>query len=110
MEKTVVVFRAPRSGAFKGYVTAVFPCDPHDDRGHEMVCYAHIGQHSGCDMGWYRTTRPATPEEYADLKRELENYGPPDAHYNLPVRKRIPHNAAGKRFAEARRLSVFGQS
>lgn len=100
--KTIVVFRAERSGPCKGDVTAVFPYEPADDTGQLMTCYAHTGQHSGCSMQWYRETRPAKPAEYADLKRELERYGPPDARYDLEVRSRIPHDAHDKRRAAAR--------
>jgi hypothetical protein len=97
--KTLVIFRAEKSGLFKGDVTAVFPYEPQGDTGRLMSCYAHIGQHSGASMFWYRGTRPATPAEYADLKRELESYGPPEAHYDLDVRKRIPGDAYAKRRA-----------
>jgi hypothetical protein len=52
--------------------------------------FEHIGQHGSADYrglvggGWNRRTRPAKPEEYAGLKRELENcYG-----YRLKVIKR----------------------
>ena len=86
---TRVLFRADKSGDFKGVVTAVFPDDDEGDG--TVSCYAHVGQHSACSRGWYRTTRPATPEEYADLKAELESYGPPDAHYNLKIIKRWPN-------------------
>lgn len=69
---TPVLFRKERSGPFKdAEVTAVFPTLPAG-RG-EMTCYAHIGQHSGCTLGWYNTTRPATPKEYAALLVELQN-------------------------------------
>ena len=69
MQKLTVLFRANRSGAFKGDVTAVFP-SLAEGRG-LVACYAHIGQHSACCLDWYRGTRPATPTEYADLHREL---------------------------------------
>jgi hypothetical protein len=82
----LVIFRAERSGQFKGDVTAVFPTLPADQHGHMMTCYAHIGQHSGCDHGWYNKTRPAKPDEYADLKRELESV---PYEYKLKVCKRI---------------------
>lgn len=84
--ETPVIFRAERSGKFKGDVTAVFPCDPADAHGHSMSCFAHIGQHSGCSFEWYYTTRAATPAEYAGLKRELESapYG-----YRLKVYSRM---------------------
>lgn len=85
-EVTPVIFRAERSGDFKGDVTAVFPCEPGTSDRHTMSCYAHVGQHSGCTMGWYMDTRAATPEEYADLKKELESapYG-----YRLKVYSRM---------------------
>ena len=66
-----IIFRAERSGPFKGELTAVFPSLPFDYFGREMTCYAHIGQHSGCNADWYYTTRPAKPSEYADLLAEL---------------------------------------
>lgn len=78
-ERTIVIFRADRDGD----VTAVFPCE-HAGHGY-MTCYARVGQHSSCSIGWYRTTRAALAHEYADLKAELENYG-----YALDVRKRMP--------------------
>jgi len=71
MDKLPVIFRAERSGEFKGQVTAVFPTLPADYRGRFMTCYAHIGQHSGCGFDWYRSTRAAKPAEYSDLLREL---------------------------------------
>ena len=96
-EKTVVIFRAGRTAPHD--VTAVFPYEPAGPHGYEMSCYAHVGQHSACTYEWFLSTRPATPAEYADLKTELENYGPPDAHYRLVVRKRIAHS---KRIEESR--------
>ena len=110
-EKTLVLFRAERSGPFKNDVTAVFPYEPHSNA-YGMICYQHIGQHSGCDMGWYRTTRAARPDEYADLKRELENYGPPHAHYVLEVRQRMPPDALKRRralIAEMNRAAALAE-
>jgi len=47
------------------------------------TCYANLGQHSSCSVGWMeRETTPATPEEYASLKAELESIG-----YTLKVCK-----------------------
>lgn len=83
-EFTPVVFRAERSGPFKGDVTAVFPTMPADYAGREMTCYMHIGQHSGCSFGWLLKTRAAKPEEYADLLKELASIG-----YRPKVYKRI---------------------
>lgn len=98
MSKTLVIFRAERSGPFKGDVTAVFPYEPGYDSW-SMTCYAHVGQHSSCTWEWYRTTRAAIPSEYESLKHELENYGPPDAHYDLEVRQRMPSGALRRRRA-----------
>jgi hypothetical protein len=81
-----VVFRAERSGPFKGDVTVVFPTLPADYQGYKMTCFAHIGQHSACDFGWYHKTRAAKPDEYAALKRELESK---PYEYRLKVCSRI---------------------
>jgi hypothetical protein len=104
-EITPVVFRAERSGPFKGDVTAVFPTDAADINGYQMGCYAHVGQHSACSRQWYWTTRAATPAEYASLKRELESapYG-----YRLKVYKRITraHDDARRETARQYRLEA----
>ena len=42
--------------------------------------YSHVGQHSGVHPQYAAESRPATPEEYQDLKVELEGIG-----YNLEV-------------------------
>lgn len=68
-ERLPVIFRAERSGDFKGDVTAVFPT--LDGAPGEMTCYAHIGQHSACNLDWYYSTRPAKPNEYEALLAEL---------------------------------------
>jgi len=53
-----------------GEVLAVFPDLPAKFGNH--VCYAHVGQHSEADSFYCRTAgRPAKPEEYADLAKEL---------------------------------------
>lgn len=93
---TPVLFRRPRANRefeLDG-VTAVFPCEPGTNDSATMSCYAHIGQHGSCSLGWYNTTRQATPAEYADLKRELESapYG-----YRLKVYTRMPRNARDER-------------
>jgi hypothetical protein len=66
---------------------AVFPTLPGSvqDR-YSMTCYAHVGQHSACTMGWYDLTRPAKPEEYAELRAELESK---PFEYRLRVYRRI---------------------
>jgi hypothetical protein len=85
-DKTVVVFRmwkAEPKGCF-----ALFPFVPHDRNGLYCESYEHVGQHGGADYsGCIADSRPATPAEYAALKRELES---PPYEYRLIVRKRKP--------------------
>lgn len=83
MDKTLVVFRK-----FQGEVTALFPLEPGTNNPYDMTCYAHLGQHSSCDMLWARETKAAKPLEYRDLARELRQIG-----YKLQIGKRIPRNA-----------------
>ena len=79
-EPTTVIFRKESGGD----ILAVFPYEIYDTNGNMATCYAHVGQHSGCDWGYItKKTTPATPAEYADLKRELESLG-----YLLEVRQR----------------------
>jgi len=97
-EYTPVLFRVARAPRRDGAdVTAVFPCEPADTTGNIMTCYAHVGQHGSCGYGWYITTRPATPAEYADLLAELESapFG-----YRLTVYQRM---TAQHRIARLRR-------
>ena len=79
---TGVIFRVDKISHIESEIVAVFPSD--SCREHTTGCYAHIGQHSRCSRKWYSTTRPATPEEYIDLKIELEHIG-----YTLSVKKRM---------------------
>jgi hypothetical protein len=84
---TSVLFRKRPGKQFAGDgVTAVFPCEPHDMSGDTMSCYVHVGQHGACHMAWYQKTVAAKPDEYADLKHELESapYG-----YRLKVYSRM---------------------
>lgn len=79
-----VIFRAERSGQFKGEVTAVFPTEVWNARG-DVTCYAHNGQHGGCSLEWYHRTRPATPAEYAPLLKELRSIYETSHGENDPV-------------------------
>lgn len=90
--KTKVIFRIwPKSEG--GDVIALFPALAGDvGKPHTCSSYQHLGQHGSADLsGLTSKLRLATPAEYADLKRELENYGPADAHYILDIRKRATH-------------------
>lgn len=57
---------------------------------YNVVTYEHVGQHGEGEISAMRNFSPATPEEYSDLKEELESLG-----YILTVRKRFPsgHNS-----------------
>jgi hypothetical protein len=102
VEETPVLFRVHRSPKKHGdEVTAVFPCEPSDLTGHNMSCYVHVGQHGGCDLGWYNETRPAKPKEYESLKRELEGqpYG-----YRLKVYQRMDRRLRDRFQFELNRL------
>ena len=82
--QTTVVFRVWASGSGKGEVIALFP-DIDEGRG---MCssYEHVGQHGGADyVSVIQHTRPATPEEYKDLQRELTHIG-----YDLKIKTRRP--------------------
>jgi hypothetical protein len=93
LETVPVIFRADRSGDFKGSITAVFPTGEANPG--NLVCYAHVGQHGECSLDWYRSTRPAKPHEYEPLLRELQGiYGrEPDA-VQLVVYKRMTGKAS----------------
>ena len=77
-----------------GEVLAVFPYEAHDRAGLFVTCYAHIGQHGGAQMAHVLTaTRPATPDEYDSLHREISQIYerpkfPRDPVYKLRIIKR----------------------
>ena len=79
-EKTDVMFRKEKDGT----IIAIFPHNVWDFAGN-VACYAHLGQHGGASYNWYiEKTKLAKPEEYQDLKNELEqNYG-----YNFHILKK----------------------
>ena len=81
-EITKVVFRKFKEGD----VIAILFSIPDVNRGNYM-CYQHIGQHSECDALIANWTKPASEDEYKNLKTELESIG-----YNLKVYKRIQRN------------------
>lgn len=104
-----VIFRAERSGDFKGDVTAVFPTLPHDPAGRFFTVYAHVGQHGAGCLGWYQGTRAAKPEEYVDLLAELRaiyetSIAPGDDVYSLKVCQRMSAHHRRAFAAEVERL------
>ena len=78
METTEVIFRVEKDGS----ILAVFPYISYSGYNY-VTCYQHIGQHGEMDWDYMLKTKPAAPEQYADLKAELESIG-----YNLKVIKR----------------------
>ena len=80
--KTLVVFRVFKDG---GDVVALFP-EVINYLDGACESYQRIGQHGAADYSHcIAISRPATPSEYAALKRELERnpFG-----YNLEVRRK----------------------
>ena len=73
--KTKVIFRTWKR---TGEVIALFPEIPHDRAGDFCLSYMHTGQHGAASPCLDWITRPATPDESAPLRRELEGIG-----YNL---------------------------
>lgn len=96
-----VIFRAERSGDFKGAVTAVFPTEPGTSDPWTFSIYAHVGQHGTGVPEWYRATRAATPAEAAPLLGELRRiyeHGA-DAVTLAPARRFTRHHDAARRAA-----------
>ena len=96
-----VVFYVEKGGG----VLAVFPYEPSGTSGRNMTCYAHFGQHGSVRPEYLRGCRLASPEEYSDLKHELEQIGYDD----LEVLARLPRNAGAVRVKEWERLKSFPQ-
>ena len=53
-------------------VVAYFPNEEWNLDG-DRTCYVHIGQHGACSPSYAEECREATPEEYADLHKELRD-------------------------------------
>lgn len=94
-EPTVVMFRKFREGD----IIALFPYEPGTNDPGTCESYMHLGQHHHADPLLVRETRPAKPEEYAALKRELESA---PYHYRLRVIFRTPPDAYQRRAEELR--------
>jgi hypothetical protein len=69
-----------------GSIIALFPRIPNTFPGYDFMSYMHVGQHGGCDPSILSITTLATPDEYAELKKELESIG-----YTLDIVKRIQY-------------------
>lgn len=80
---TIVIFRKYRTD---GSILALFPELHATVDGRLITSYQHVGQHGAADYAHcIRITTPATPAEYAALRRELE--GNP-YRYRFDVRTR----------------------
>ena len=88
-----------------GEILAVFPYQAHDRAGRFVTCYAHIGQHSGAQMAHvHSATRPAKPDEYAELYQELQGiYERPKFPGDPVCQLRIIKRRSSKRVREALR-------
>ena len=95
-EKTIVIFRRFCKG---GDIIALFPGLAGNCTGTLCECYQHVGQHGNADYrSVLRATKPASPDEYAKLKQELE--GAP-FHYNLCVERRATRKMHRRRWDSA---------
>ena len=91
-DKVHVVFRIWNDGAG---VLALFPGIAATYEGNYCSSYQHFGQHGSADYNHcISMTRPATEEEYAELRGELESLG-----YNLVVIRRTSQAIHAKRLA-----------
>jgi hypothetical protein len=80
MDTTSVIFRMDDEGT----VFALFPELPADNLGTYCTSFVHVGGHGSADYPHcIAHSRPAIPDEYADLFTELERRG-----YHLDVQRR----------------------
>lgn len=93
---TPVIFRY-----WKNEVIALFPSVPGSSK-YNCSSYMHVGQHSSADDRMIiAESRPATPQEYADLKIELENAG-----YTLKIYRRWQYRFLEMREDEIARIDL----
>ncbi len=99
-ETIEVMFRKYRDKSAE--ILAVFPYEAHDRECRFVTCYAHIGQHGGAQMAHVLTaTRPAKPEEYAELYEELQGIYERSTFPRCPIFKlRIIKRRSSKRVTE----------
>ncbi len=84
-----VIFRAWKHGQFKGSVDALFPYLPATIHDKCITSYSIAGAHGSADYHFMlNKTRLATPKEYAELKKHLEEV----VGYKLKVTKKINYD------------------
>jgi len=77
---TKVIFLVNEKNPEDPDLFAYFPEENFDSGGKNKTAYSHVGQHSSASPEYAKESRLATPEEYNELKGELEGLG-----YNLEV-------------------------
>lgn len=87
---------------WKDTVLAVFIEEPGTMSESTCDSYLHIGQHGACcPVTMINESRPATEDEYASLKRELESE---PYKYRLKVLQKTPNGAMDVRRNKIRRM------
>lgn len=84
---------------WKDTVLAMFIEEPGTMDASTCDSYQHIGQHGACSIAIINESRPATWDEYASLKRELESE---PYKYRLKVLQKTPNGAM-----DARRQKIY---
>jgi len=88
-EVVTVIFRVWKSGKFRKEVDALFPYLPAVTRNKTITSYCIGSGHGSADYHYVLTkTRLATPDEYAKLKKHLEEV----VEYKLKVAKKINYD------------------
>lgn len=96
--KSKVIFRF-----WKKDIIAIFPEELGDSSPYTCSSYMHIGQHGACDPNLIIDhSRLATPEEYDDLKEELED----QVGYNLIIIKRYRQDHLETRKQEFKNIEM----
>ena len=93
--RTKVVFRKWHNGD----IIALFPEEASDHHGLYCLSYEHMGQHGSASPDLSPYTTAAKPDEYAELKRELEME---HSGYVLDVKSRFTHTMHNKRRMQSR--------
>lgn len=90
-ERTDVIFRKFKNK--RKEVVAVFPGLIGSNDPGTCMAYVHVGQHFIVSIAITSYTKLATPEEYKDLKNELEK----GIGYNLRIVKKFTNKHARER-------------
>lgn len=103
-EITVVQFRLELGG-----VLAIFPLEPATPNGYRLdnvQCYSHVGQHSSANAEYFKSLAFASPEQYKDLKQELESIGY-KLHVVQPVKSGDSITIIGRRWFDSKNGNTY---